>query len=62
MKYHIVSVALICAALVLYMTGAMDRGSDLGVSLMVAGFSCELLFWTRILRIKARRHPKTASG
>jgi hypothetical protein len=31
MKYHIVSAALICSAMVLYMTGAMDRGTDLGV-------------------------------
>jgi hypothetical protein len=62
MKYHIVSAALIGAALVLYMTGAMDRGTDLGVFLMVAGFSCEFLFWTRIFRPKARRRPKTAPG
>jgi hypothetical protein len=55
MKYHIVSAALICAALLLYMTGAMDRGTDLGVLLIVAGFSCEFLFWTRTLRPKARR-------
>ena len=62
MKYHLVSVALIGAALVLYMSGAMDRGSDFGAFLLVAGFSCEFLFWTRIRRPKARRRSKTASG
>lgn len=62
MKYHFVSAALIFAALVLYLTGAMDRGTDLGVSLLVAGFSCEFLFWTRIVRSKARRRSKPASG
>jgi hypothetical protein len=60
MKYHLVSAALICAALLSYMTGAMDRGTDLGVFLIVTGFSCELLFWTRILRTRVRRRPKTA--
>jgi hypothetical protein len=60
MKYHIVSAALICAAMVLYTTGAMGRGTDLGVLLLVAGFSCEFLFWTRVLRIKARKGQKAA--
>ena len=60
MKYHLVTAALICAALLFYTTGAMDRGTDLGVLLIVAGFSCEFLFWTRILRTKVRRCPKTA--
>jgi hypothetical protein len=61
MKYHIVSATLICAAMVLYMTGAMDRGTDLGVFLLVAGFSCECLFWTRVIRIKAQKRHKVAS-
>jgi hypothetical protein len=61
MKYHIVSAILICAAMVLYMTGAMDRGTDLGVFLMVAGFSCEFLFWTRVLGIKAQKRQKVAA-
>ena len=61
MKYHIVSAALICAAIVLYLTGAMDRGTDLGVFLLVAGFSCEFLFWTRVLRIKVQKRQKLAS-
>jgi hypothetical protein len=61
MKYHLVSAALICAALALYMTGAMDGSTDLGVFLIVAGFSCEFLFWTRVLRPKARRRPRTDS-
>lgn len=61
MKYHVVSAALICAAVVLYMTGAMDRGTDLGVFLLVAGFSCEFLFWTRVLRIKAQKRQKVVS-
>jgi hypothetical protein len=61
MKYHIVSAALICGAMVLYMTGAMDRGTNLGVFLLVAGFSCEFLFWTRVLRIKAQKRQRLAS-
>jgi hypothetical protein len=60
MKYHLVSAALFGAALLSYMTGAMDRGTDLGVFLIVIGFSCEFLFWTRIFRTKARRRSKTA--
>jgi len=60
MKYHIVSAALVCAAMVLYMTGAMDRGTDLGVFLLVAGFFCEFVFWTRVLRIRARKGQKVA--
>jgi hypothetical protein len=61
MKYHIVSAALLCAALVLYMTGAMGLNTNLGVFLIVAGFSCEFLFWTRILRTKARGRSKMIS-
>jgi hypothetical protein len=61
MKYHIVSATLICAAMVLYMTGVMDRGTDLGVFLLVTGFSCEFLFWTRVVRIKAQKRQKVAS-
>ena len=61
MKYHIVSAALICAAMVLYMTGAMDRGTDLGAFLLVAGFSCEFLFWTRVLRFKVRKRQRVAA-
>jgi hypothetical protein len=61
MKYHIVSAGFICAAIVLYMTGAMDRGTDLGVFLLVAGFSCEFLFWTRVLRIKAQKRQRVTS-
>jgi hypothetical protein len=60
MKYHIVSAALICAAMVLYMTGAMGRGTDLGVFLLVAGFSCEFLFWTRVHRIKAQKRQNVS--
>jgi hypothetical protein len=62
MKYHLVSAALIFAALILYLSGAMDRGTDLGAFLIVAGFSCEFLFWTRILRTMMRRRSKPASG
>ncbi len=61
MKYHIISATLIFAAMVLYMTGAIDRGTDLGVLFLVAGFSCEFLFWTRVLRIKAQNRQKVAS-
>ena len=55
MKYHIASVALVFAALGLYLAGAMHRSTDLGVFLIVAGFSCEFIFWTHILGTKARR-------
>jgi hypothetical protein len=61
MKYHIVSVGLICAALTLYATGALNRGIDLGVSLTIAGLFCEFLFWRRILRIDIRRRSKSVS-
>lgn len=60
MKYHILSTVLICAAMILYMTGAMARRNDLGAFLLAVGFSCEFLFWIRVLRIKAQKGQKVA--
>ena len=55
MKYHLVTVVLIGAALILYLSGATERGTNFGVFLIVAGFSCEFLFWARVLRRKRAR-------
>jgi len=57
MKYHLLSAALIVAAIALYMPGYGKAGSDLGATLFVAGAACELWFWIRLgVAKKARRH------
>jgi hypothetical protein len=53
MKYHLVSAALLGAALVLE-----SAGFGAGVALLGAGVACEVWFWTRVVR--GRGHPLRA--
>jgi hypothetical protein len=56
MKYHLLSAALIVAAIFLEMAGYGNEGSNFGATLFTAGAACELWFWIRIgLAKKARR-------
>jgi len=57
MKYHLVTTALLLAALALYSVG-MRSG---GMVLFVVGAAFELWFWVRVIR-GARRAPPSASS
>lgn len=48
---------LIIAALILYLAGLGDTGTDLGALSLVAGVVCEFMFWARLFR--GRREKKT---
>jgi hypothetical protein len=62
MRYHLLSAALIVAAIVLEMAGYGRAGSNWGATLFVAGAACELWFWIRIgLAKKARRHETSST-
>jgi hypothetical protein len=62
MKYHLLSAALIVAAIVLEMAGYGRAGSDLGATLFVAGVACEFWFWICIgLAKKARRRDPSST-
>lgn len=50
MKYHLVTVLLIAAALPLYVLGFAMGGS----LLLVAAMFFEVLFWARVIRGKSR--------
>jgi hypothetical protein len=54
MKYHLLSAALIVAAIALETTSYGKAGSNLGATLFVAGVVCEFFFWIRVAK-KARR-------
>ena len=57
MKYHLLSAALIVAAIALEMAGSGKAGSNLGATLYVAGVACEFWFWIRLGLVKtAPRH------
>ncbi len=55
MKYHLLSAALIVAAIDLQATSYGKVGSNLGATLFVAGVACEFWFWIRVAK-KAKRH------
>ncbi len=46
MKHHLLTAALLLAALVLYGVGISGGGS----LLLAAGATCELWFWVRVIR------------
>ncbi len=48
MKYHLLSVVLIGAAVVLELSGYAHARSDFGAVLFTAGAACELSFWIRL--------------
>ncbi len=50
MKYHLISAALILAAMVLWVSGLNAAGTRIGLVLIVAAAVCELSFWGRFLR------------
>jgi hypothetical protein len=59
MKYHILSAALILAAIVLFLSGIASTGSSvIGPLLIVAAAVCEFQFWKRL----ARRRHETAGA
>jgi hypothetical protein len=56
MKYHLLSGALIVAAIVLEMESYGNPRSNWGATLFVAGLACEFWFWIRMgIANKARR-------
>ena len=60
MKYHVISAALIVAAIILEMAGLGKASGDLGATLFTVGAACEFWFWIRLgLAKKARRHEAT---
>ena len=62
MKCHLLSAALIGAAVLLYMYGVAIGRSGLGASLFTLGVACEFSFWMRLASArKARRAKATAN-
>ena len=47
MKYHLISAALIVAAVVLELSGVANGHSGLGATLFTGGVACEFWFWMR---------------
>jgi len=62
MKYHLLSAALIGAAVLLYMYGVAIGRSGLGATLFTLGVACEFSFWMRLASSrKATRAKATAN-
>jgi hypothetical protein len=62
MKYHLVSAALIGAAVLLYLYGVEIGRNGLGATLFTLGVVCEFSFWMRLAAArKARRAKVTAN-
>ena len=57
MKYHVLTVALLLMALVLYVVGMRSGGAVA----FVVGAACELWFWVRLIRGR-REAPRTATS
>jgi hypothetical protein len=55
MKYHLTSLLLIVAAIILEATGFSAIGNALGVVLLGAGVALELWFWIRLFRVRTVR-------
>ena len=53
MKYHLLSFALMSAAMALYALGMHPGGS----LLFFAGAACELSFWVRVMRRRRQAPP-----
>jgi hypothetical protein len=51
MKYHLLSAALILAAVVLEIAGFTGGGA----ALLGTGVACEIWFWMRVIRGRGRR-------
>jgi hypothetical protein len=57
MKYHLLSAALILAAVVLEIAGIAGAGS----ALLGTGVACEIWFWMRVIRGRGCRLQQGAS-
>jgi hypothetical protein len=53
MKYHLTSVLLILAAVILEVVGFGAIASALGVVLLGTGVALEICFWMRCVRVRA---------
>jgi hypothetical protein len=53
MKYHLTSVVLILAAIILEVIGFGTIASAFGVILLGTGVALELWFWMRLVRVRA---------
>ena len=58
MKYHLLSAALIGAAILLELSGVADGRSGLGATLFTGGVACEFWFWIRLGDSKKARRAK----
>ncbi len=56
-KYHVLSVALIGAALLLQISGVASGRGGLGATLFTAGVACEFWFWIHWGASKKTRRP-----
>jgi hypothetical protein len=53
MKYHLTSVVLVLAAIILEVIGFGTIASAFGVMLLGTGVALELWFWMRLVRVRA---------
>jgi hypothetical protein len=59
-KYHLTSLVLIVAAIILEVIGFGTIASAFGVILLATGVALELWFWIRLVRVRA--HMRVARG
>lgn len=62
MKYHLLSAALIGAAVLLELSGVANGRSGLGATLFTGGVACELWFWIRLGAAKKARRAKATTN
>jgi hypothetical protein len=62
MKFHLLGVALIGAAVLLELSGVANGRSELGATLFTGGVACELWFWIRLGAAKKARRAKAAAN
>jgi hypothetical protein len=62
MKYHLLSAALIGAAVLLELSGVANGRSGLGATLFTGGVACELWFWIRLGAVKKARRAKAEAN
>jgi hypothetical protein len=60
MNYHLTSVVLMAAAIILEVSGFGTIASAFGVILLATGVALELWFWIRLVRVGA--HVRIARG
>ena len=62
MKFHILSAALIGAAILLELSGVADGRSGLGATLFTGGVACEFWFWMRLSAAKKASRAKATTN